>query len=148
MTIAQVSRKVMLADVVQRHGVDHRGLIARLKRHPELFDGLTNHRRVAATVGGRRLPVETITLDLAGRGAYLCAQERLPTNDALTRDVMEKLVVNRPRNQPSQPTSKELSRSVHSRSGLAWPKANGNGAEKAGRSNWHAAECLLLNEGL
>src|SRR5438034_950241 len=29
MTIAQVSRKVMLADVVQRHGVDHRGLIAR-----------------------------------------------------------------------------------------------------------------------
>ena len=91
MTIAQVSRKVMLADVVQRHGVDHRGLIARLKRHPELFDGLTNHRRVAATVGGRRLPVETITLDLAGRGAYLCAQERLPTNDALTLAVMEKL---------------------------------------------------------
>ncbi len=37
--IAEATHKVMLADVVQRYGVEHRGLIARLKRHPELLDG-------------------------------------------------------------------------------------------------------------
>ena len=91
--IAEATHKVMLADVVQRHGVDHKGLIARLKRHPELLDGLTNHQRVAATVRGLRLPVEAITLDLLARGADLSAQKRLLTNDALTLAVMEKLGV-------------------------------------------------------
>ncbi len=57
-TIAEATHKVMLADVVQRHGVEHRGLIARLKRHPELLDGLTNHQRVVTTLRGLRLPVE------------------------------------------------------------------------------------------
>ena len=52
--IAEATHKVMLAEVVQRHGVDHRGLIARLKRHPELLEGLTNHQRVAATVRSLR----------------------------------------------------------------------------------------------
>jgi predicted nucleic acid-binding protein len=91
--MAEATHKVMLADVVQRHGVDHRGLIARLKRHPELLDGLTNHQRVAATVRGLRLPIETITLDLLARGADLSTQKRLLTNDALTLAVMEKLGV-------------------------------------------------------
>ena len=67
--ILEAAHKVMLAEVVQRHGVDHRGLIARLKRHPELLDGLTNHQRVAATVRSLRLPVEAITLELLARGA-------------------------------------------------------------------------------
>ena len=69
--ILEAAHKVMLAEVVQRHGVDHRGLIARLKRHPELLDGLTNHQRVAATVRSLRLPVEAITLELLARGAAL-----------------------------------------------------------------------------
>ena len=91
--IAEVTHKVMLAEVVQRHGVDHRGWIARLKRHPELLEGLTNHQRVAATVRSLRLPVEAITLELLARGAALSSQQRLLTNDALTLAVMEKLRV-------------------------------------------------------
>ncbi len=91
--IAEATHKVMLAEVVQRHGVDHRGLIARLKRHPELLDGLTNHVQVAATVRSLRLPVEAIPLDLLARGAELSSQEHLLTNDALTLAVMEKLGV-------------------------------------------------------
>jgi uncharacterized protein len=91
--IAEATHKVMLAEVVQRHGVDHRGLIARLKRHPELLEGLTTHQRVAATVRSLRLPVEAITLELLARGAALSSQQRLLTNDALTLAVMEKLRV-------------------------------------------------------
>jgi len=91
--IAEATHKVMLADVVQRHGVDHRGLIARLKRHPELLDGLQNHHRVTATVRSLHLYVEAITLDLLARGADLSSQKRLLTNDALTLAVMEKLGV-------------------------------------------------------
>jgi predicted nucleic acid-binding protein len=83
----------MLAEVVHRHSVDHRGLIARLKRHPALLDGLTNHQRVAATVRSLRLPVEALTLELLARGAALSAHHRLLTNDALTLAVMEKLGV-------------------------------------------------------
>ena len=91
--IAEATHKVILAEVVQRHGVNHRGLIARLKRHPELLDGLTNHYRVTATVRSLHLPVEAITLDLLARGADLSSQKRLLTNDALTLAVMEKLGV-------------------------------------------------------
>jgi uncharacterized protein len=91
--IAEATHKVMLAEVVQRHGVDHRGLIARLKRHPELLEGLTNHQRVAATVRSLRLPVEAITLEILARGAALSSQQRLLTNDALTLAVMEQLRV-------------------------------------------------------
>ena len=91
--IAEATHKVMLAEVVHRHGVDHRGLIARLKRYPELLDGLTNHSQVVATVRSLRLPVEVITLDLLAHGAELSVQKRLLTNDALTLAVMEKLGV-------------------------------------------------------
>ena len=91
--IAEATHKVMLAEVVQRHGVNHRGLIARLKRHPELLEGLTNHQWVAATVRSLRLPVEAITLEILARGAALSSQQRLLTNDALTLAVMEQLRV-------------------------------------------------------
>ena len=91
--LAEATHKVMLAEVVQRHGVAHQGLIARLKRHPDLLDGLTSHHRVVATVRGLPLQVELITLDLLARGAALSIQERLLTNDALTLAVMEQLGV-------------------------------------------------------
>ena len=91
--LAEATHKVMLAEVVQRHSVDHRGLIARLKRPPDLLDGLTNHAQVAATMRSLRLPVEAITLELLARGADLSSQKRLLTNDALTLAVMEKLGV-------------------------------------------------------
>jgi hypothetical protein len=41
--VAEATHKVMLAEVVHRHGVPLTGLIARLKRHPELLDSLTHH---------------------------------------------------------------------------------------------------------
>jgi predicted nucleic acid-binding protein len=91
--LAEATHKVMLAEVVHRHGVAHQGLIARLKRHPELLDGLTSHHRVVATVRGLRLHVEAITLELLARGADLSTQKRLLTNDALTLAVMEQLGV-------------------------------------------------------
>jgi predicted nucleic acid-binding protein len=91
--LAEATHKVMLAEVVQRHGVDHKGLIARLKRHPDLLDGLTNHAQVAATVRSLRLPIEAITLELLARSAEVSPQKRLLTNDALTLAVMEKLGV-------------------------------------------------------
>lgn len=91
--LAEAIHKVMLAEVVSRHGVAHQGLIARLKRHPTLLDGLTSHQRVVETVRGLRLHVEAITLELLARGAALSTQERLLTNDALTVAVMEHLEV-------------------------------------------------------
>ena len=91
--LAEATHKVMLAEVVSRHGVAHQGLIARLKRHPALRDGLTSHHRVVTTVRGLRLHVEAITLELLARGAALSTQERLLTNDALTLAVMEHLGV-------------------------------------------------------
>ena len=91
--LAEATHKVMLAEVVHRHGVAHQGLIARLKRHPALLGGLTSHHRVVATVRGLRLHVEAITLELLARGADLSTQERLLTNDALTLAVMEHLGV-------------------------------------------------------
>jgi len=91
--LSEATHKAMLAEVVHRHGVAHQGLIARLKRHPELLDGLASHHRVVATVRGLHLHVEAITLDLLARGADLSIQERLLTNDALTLAVMEQLGV-------------------------------------------------------
>ena len=91
--LAEATHKVMLAEVVSRHGVAHQGLLARLKRHPALLDGLTSHYQVVATVRGLRLHVEAITLELLARGADLSTQERLLTNDALTLAVMEHLGV-------------------------------------------------------
>lgn len=91
--VAEATHKVMLAEVVSRHGVDHRGLIARLKRHSEWLDGLTHHHQVMATVRSLRLPVEVITPTLLARGAALSIQHRLLTNDALTLAVMETLGV-------------------------------------------------------
>jgi len=91
--VAEATHKVMLAEIVQRHGLDHKGLVARIKRHPDLLDGLTEHKRVSATVRALNLPVEPITGDLLAKGADLSPQARLLTNDALALAVMEKLGV-------------------------------------------------------
>lgn len=67
--LAEATHKVMLADIVHRHGVPHQGLIARLKRHPALLEGVTRHEQVATTVQGLPVQVEAITLALLVRGA-------------------------------------------------------------------------------
>jgi hypothetical protein len=93
--VAEATHKVMLAEVVHRHGVPLTGLIARLKRHPELLDSLTHHQQVAATVRDLRLPVEAITLGLLARGADLSTQHRLLTNDD-DFDAVEGITVYKP----------------------------------------------------
>ncbi|HLG17071.1 MAG TPA: hypothetical protein VJH03_21605 [Blastocatellia bacterium] len=40
-SIAEATHKVMLADAVSTHGVDRKGMVARLKREPQLLAALT-----------------------------------------------------------------------------------------------------------
>jgi predicted nucleic acid-binding protein len=91
--IAEATHKVMLTEVVARHGVDRKGLIAHLKRRPQLLDDLTEHKKTSATVQSLGLRAEPVTLDLLARSAQLSTQLRLLTNDALTVAVMEMLGV-------------------------------------------------------
>lgn len=87
--VSEAIHKIMLTQVVARHAVDRKGLISRLKRHPELLDDLTEHQRVFPIL--RSLDVEQITLDLLARAAEVSTQLRLLTNDALTVALMQKL---------------------------------------------------------
>jgi predicted nucleic acid-binding protein len=91
--LAEAAHKVMLAEIVRRHGVGAQGLIARLKKHPELLDHLTEHQQVVALAQALQIIIEPITAALLQRGADLSPQQRLLTNDALTFAVMEKLGV-------------------------------------------------------
>ncbi len=91
--VSEATHKVMLTEVVARHGVDRKGLIARIKRHPGLLDGLTKHQKVAATVRHLGLTVEPVTFELLARSTEISPQLHLLTNDALTFSVMEKLGV-------------------------------------------------------
>ncbi len=91
--LAEAAHKVMLAEIVRRHGVVPQGLIARLKKHPELLDHLTEHQQVVALARALQITIEPITAALLQRGAELSPQQRLLTNDALTLAVMEKLGV-------------------------------------------------------
>ena len=91
--LAEATHKVMLAEIVRRHGVVPQGLIARLKKHPELLDHLTEHQQVVALAQTLQITIEPITADLLRRGAELSPQQRLLTNDALMLAVMEKLGV-------------------------------------------------------
>jgi predicted nucleic acid-binding protein len=91
--LAEATHKVMLAEIVRRHGVTPQGLITRIKKHPELLDHLTEHQQVAALAQVLQITIEPITIDLLKRGANLSPQQRLLTNDALTVAVLEKLGV-------------------------------------------------------
>ncbi len=89
--VAEAIHKVMLAEVVQQYGLDHRGLAHRLPRRRDLITGLSEHRKVPFLVRSLAIHVEPITLDILERAADVSAQHRLLTNDALTVAVMEKL---------------------------------------------------------
>jgi len=89
--LAEATHKVMLAEIVRRHGVSPQGLLSRIKKHPELLDYLSEHKQVAALAETLQLTVEPLTLDFLKEGADLLPQQRLLTNDALLLAVMEKL---------------------------------------------------------
>ncbi|MEJ7710678.1 MAG: hypothetical protein WKF84_12620 [Pyrinomonadaceae bacterium] len=73
--VSEATHKVMLTEVVAQHGVDRKGLIARIKRHPELLDGLAEHKRVIETIRHLGLSVEPDYARHSGerRGAVLAA---------------------------------------------------------------------------
>lgn len=89
--IAEATHKVMLADAVRTHNLDRKGLVARLKREPQLLAVLTEHEAVVPTVRALNLQIELITLDLLEAAGGISAQECLLTNDALTFATMKKL---------------------------------------------------------
>jgi len=89
--VAEAIHKVMLAEAIQRHKLDHRGLAHRLQRQRELIAGLSEHRKVPTLMKALPLHVEPVTLDILERAANITTQHRLLTNDAVTIAVMEKL---------------------------------------------------------
>lgn len=81
----------MLADAVNTHGLDRKGLVARLKREPQLLTSLSKHKAVTTIVRALNIPIELITTDLLETAAGLSSHLCLLTNDALTIATMKKL---------------------------------------------------------
>lgn len=88
--LAEATHKVMLAEIVRLHNLPPQGLLAKLKKHPELLDHLTEHQQVTALAQALRIQIEPLTPAVLTRGAELSPQRRLLTNDALILAVMEK----------------------------------------------------------
>ncbi|MBI3247796.1 MAG: type II toxin-antitoxin system VapC family toxin [Deltaproteobacteria bacterium] len=89
--VAETIHKVMLAEAIQRHGLDHRGLAHRLQRQRKLIADLKEHRKVSALIRALSIHVEPVTLNILERAAVLSVQHQLLTNDAVSVAVMEKL---------------------------------------------------------
>src|SRR5262245_48040769 len=89
--VAEATHKVMLAEAVEQHGLNHQGLAHRLQRKRELIATLAKHQNVPLFVRALRIHVEPVTLDLVDRAAALSVKHRLLTNDAITVASMEKL---------------------------------------------------------
>ena len=81
----------MLADAVSTHGLDRKGLVARLKREPQLLAGLGKHQAVITPVRSLNIQIGLVTPDLLETAAGLSTQLCLLTNDALTIATMKKL---------------------------------------------------------
>ena len=60
--VAEAVHKVMLAEVVARHGLDRAGLAHRLQRHRQLIATLKEHTKVSALVLALAIHVEPVTL--------------------------------------------------------------------------------------
>ena len=91
--VAEAIHKVMLAEAVQKHGLDHRGLAHRLQRQRNLISNLEEHLKVASLIGAVEMHVEPVTLDILERGSQLSKTHQLLTNDALTISTMEKMAL-------------------------------------------------------
>jgi predicted nucleic acid-binding protein len=89
--VAEAIHKVMLAEAIQQHRLDHRGLAHRLQRQRDLIAGLSEHRKVPKLIKALFLHVEPVTLDTLDRAVNISTQYRLLTNDAVTIAIMEKL---------------------------------------------------------
>jgi predicted nucleic acid-binding protein len=89
--IAEATHKVLLAEAVEKHGLDHKGLAHRLQRRRELIATLSEHQKVTILARALSIHVEPITTEILERAAQLSPQHRLLTNDALSVAVMERL---------------------------------------------------------
>ena len=90
-SIAEATHKVMLADAVNTHGLDRKGLVARLKREPQLLASLSKHKAVATLVRALNISIELITTDILETAAGLSSQLCLLTNDAVSIATMKRL---------------------------------------------------------
>jgi predicted nucleic acid-binding protein len=91
--VAEAIHKVMLAEAVQKHGLDHRGLAHRLQRQRNLISNLEEHLKVISLIRAVEMQVEPISLGILDRSSQLSKTHQLLTNDALTISVMEKLAL-------------------------------------------------------
>ncbi len=89
--VAEAIHKVMLAEAIQQHKLDHRGLAHRLQRRRELIAGLSEHKKVPMLLRALSMHVEPVTLDILKHAVDLSTQHCLLTNDAMTVAIMEKL---------------------------------------------------------
>jgi hypothetical protein len=64
----------MVAEIVRRHGVVPQRLIARIKRHPELLDNLTEHQKVTDLAQTLRITIEPITPSNSPFSFALCSR--------------------------------------------------------------------------
>jgi predicted nucleic acid-binding protein len=91
--IAETAHKIMLAEAIQQHGLDHKGLAHRLQRRRDLIASLNEHQKVASLIRTLAIHIEPVTLELIERAASISTQHCLLTNDALTIAAMEKLAI-------------------------------------------------------
>ncbi|MEW6130560.1 MAG: type II toxin-antitoxin system VapC family toxin [Acidobacteriota bacterium] len=88
--LADAVHKVMMTELVALHGIPRAGILARVKKHPELLDSLNLHKAIPPIIRGLNVIVEPITLELLEAATELSVQYRLLTNDALILTTMKK----------------------------------------------------------
>src|SRR5256885_10622166 len=83
----------MMREVAISRQVERAGLLAKVKKHPEWLDSLSQHQAIVSTVRALALNVEPVSLDLLELATELSVTHHLLTNDALTVAIMKKLGV-------------------------------------------------------
>ena len=91
--VAEAIHKVMLAEAVQKHGLDHRGLAHRLQRQRNLISDLKEHLKVTLLIRAVCMQVEPVSLDILEQSSQISKMHQLLTNDALTVGAMERLAI-------------------------------------------------------
>jgi predicted nucleic acid-binding protein len=69
--VSEATHKVMLAEALEQHCLNHQGLAHRLQRKRDLITTLSKHQRFSGFVRALGIHVEAVTLDLIERAAQL-----------------------------------------------------------------------------
>lgn len=87
--LAEVSHRLMTIEAVQTFGWQFAGIAARLRSHPDVFPGLTQHQRAVDEVLASRIAVLPVTADMLSQATAIMRQTGLLTNDALLVAIMK-----------------------------------------------------------